>query len=66
MQILYKNLAISSYLHEDNMPKVLHYNTVYFLFAPVIYEMFVYKHIETIEYVKSSLLFKKNSNFTGK
>ena len=29
--------------------------------------MFVYKHTETIEYVKpNSLLFKKNTNFTGK
>ena len=27
--------------------------------------MFVYKHIEPIEYVKISLLCKKNSNFTG-
>ena len=28
--------------------------------------MFVYKHAKTIEYVKkSSLLFKKNANFTG-
>ena len=28
--------------------------------------MLVYKHTETIEYVKSSLPFKKNANFTGK
>ena len=26
----YKNLAISSYPHQDNMPKVSDYNTVYF------------------------------------
>ena len=31
-----------------------------------MYEMCVYKHTETIEYVKSSLLLKKNTNFTGK
>ena len=29
-------------------------------------EKFVYKHSETIEYVKISLLFKKFTNFTGK
>ena len=28
--------------------------------------MFVYKHTERTEHVKSSLLFKKNTNFTGK
>ena len=49
-----KNLAISSYSHKDNMPKVSHYNTVYLkIYAPVLYEMFVYKHTETIEYVKN-------------
>ena len=35
-------------------------------YAPEIYEMFFYKHTETIEYVKSSLLLKKNVNYTGK
>ena len=35
------------------MPRVLHYNTVYFVrYETEIYEMFVYKHTETIEYVK--------------
>ena len=28
--------------------------------------MFVYKHTEAIGYVKSSISFKKNTNFTGK
>ena len=28
-------------------------------------EIFVYKHTETIEYLKISLLFKKNANYTG-
>ena len=28
-------------------------------------EMFVYKHTETVEMLKISLLFKKNTNFTG-
>ena len=32
---------------------------------PKVCEMFVYKHAEKIEYVKISLLFKKNENFTG-
>ena len=34
-------------------------------YAPEIYEMFFYKHAETIEYVKSSLHLKKNGNFLG-
>ena len=35
------------------MPKVSHYYAVYVLrYAPEIYEMSVYKHTETIEYVK--------------
>ena len=35
------------------MSKASHYNTVIFdLDAPEIYEMFVYKHTEAIEYVK--------------
>ena len=34
------------------MPKVLHNKTVYFLYAPDIYEMFVYKQIETKQYFK--------------
>ena len=35
------------------MPQVSFYNTFLFeIYAPEIYEMFVYKHIETIEYVK--------------
>ena len=35
-------------------------------FTGKVCKMFVYKHTEIIEYVKSSLLFKKNSNFMGK
>ena len=31
-----------------------------------ICEKFAYKHSETIEYVKTSLRFKKFTNFTGK
>ena len=68
-QSRYENLPISSSLHRNNMPKVSHYNTVITLFeicTPEIYEMFVYKHKQTIEHVKkSSLLVKKNANFTG-
>lgn len=49
------------------MPKVSHYNTISEIILPEIYKMFVYKHAETIEYgKKSSLLFKKNTNFVGK
>ena len=29
------------------------------------WKIFVYKHTWTIEYVKNSLLFKENANFTG-
>ena len=36
------------------MPKVPHYNSIHFeLCTPEIYEMFIYKHTETIEYVKT-------------
>ena len=36
------------------MPKVSHYKTVliFEIYAPKIYEMFIYKHTETIEYIK--------------
>ena len=35
------------------MPKVLHYNSLLFeIYAPEIYEMFVYKHTKTTEYFK--------------
>ena len=43
------------------MRKVLHCNTTYVLRYTHIYEMFICKHTETI-----SLLFKKNTDFTGK
>ena len=50
------------------MLKFSHYETIYFfeICTPNIHEMFIYKHAETIEYVKNSLLFKKNTNFPGK
>ena len=35
------------------MPKVSHYNSLIFeVYAPQTYDMFVYKHTETMEYVK--------------
>ena len=34
--------------------------------AREIYPKFVYKHSETTEYVKNSLIFMKLTNFTGK
>ena len=36
------------------------------LYIRKVCEMFIYKRTETIEYVKNYLLFKKNTNFTGK
>ena len=51
------------------MPKVSHFNSIYLLLelcALEIYEMFVYKHTETIEYVKKQATFKKTTSFTGK
>ena len=33
---------------------------------PEICQIFLEKHTETIEYVKISLVFKKNPNFAGK
>ena len=37
------------------MPKVLQYDNIYFfkLCTPEIYEMVVYEHVETIEYVNN-------------
>ena len=35
------------------------------LFTRKVCEMFVYTHTGTIEHDKNSLLFKKNTNFTG-
>ena len=48
------NGAISSSSDKNIVPEVSHCNTVFFfeIYAPGIYEMFVYKHTETIEYVK--------------
>ena len=39
---------------------------IFEIFTCEICEKFVYKHLETIEYNKISLLFKKFTNFTGK
>ena len=60
------------------MPKVLHYNSIYFVsmrIAPEIYEMFVYKHIETMSShflgklqtsrVNNSRISVKNAKFSG-
>ena len=50
------------------MSKVSYYNSFLFeIYAPTFYEMFDFKHTETIEYVKkSSLIFQKNTKLTGK
>ena len=60
------------------MPKVLHYNSIYFVsmrIAPEIYEIFVYKHIETMSShflgklqtsrVNNSRISFKNAKFSG-
>ena len=39
---------------------------IFEIFTCEIWEKFVYKHLETIEYIKIILLFKKFKNFTGK
>ena len=36
------------------------------LCTPEICGMLLYKYTETLEYVKNCLLFKKDTNFTGK
>ena len=36
------------------------------LYTRKVCKMFVYTHTETIEYVKSRLIFKKNTKFTCK
>ena len=61
------------------MSKVSHYSNVSFLRythprymkrlstnMEKQYEVFIYKHGETIGYVKNSLLLQKNTKFTGK
>ena len=50
-----ENLQISLSSLKKNMPKVSQYDNIYFfkLCAPEIYEMVVYEHVETIEYVKN-------------
>ena len=40
--------------HENNMADISHYNTFDFsIYVQVRYEKFVWKHTETIEYVKN-------------
>ena len=50
------------------MPKVSHYNIVYFLRNKhPRYMKYLFTNKKTIaEFKKSNLLFKKNTNFTGK
>ena len=50
-------MKILQYVHlhiKNNTTQIVHYNTFHFLryAQPELYEMFVYKHTETIEYVK--------------
>ena len=64
----YKNLPISLSSHKDNMPKVSHYNTVYFLrYTHTRFMKYLFTNIQIQQnMLKRSLLFKRNSNFTGK
>ena len=49
------------------MPKVLHYKTVDFLrYTHPKYMKCLFTNIEKWNMLKSSILFKKNRNFTGK
>ena len=49
-----------------NIKGTLKHLILFEICAREIFEKFVYKHSETIEYVKISLLYKKFTNFTGK
>ena len=50
-----ENLLTCTCLNKNNAAKVSRYNIFYILryVRPIIYKMFVYKHTETIEYIKN-------------
>ena len=64
----FENLPISLSSFENNMLKILHYNTFYFLrHAYVRYVKSLFTNIQKqYNMLKISLLFKKFKNFTGK
>ena len=53
--------------HEKNLSTLLKVTrlSLFEICVLQICEMFVYKHTETIEYLRSSLLFKKTTSFKG-
>ena len=58
--------AISSSSYENNMLKISHLNTFYFLrYAHVKYVKSLFANIQK-KYIKMTLLFKKFTSFTGK
>ena len=54
--------------HKNNMPRVSQYNCIYFLsYAHPRYMKCLFINIQKQQnMLKSNLLFKKNTNFTGK
>ena len=67
-QCRYENLLISLSSYENNMPKVSHCNTVYFVrYTHPRYMKCLFTNIQKQKNIlKSSLLFKKNTSFKGK
>ena len=58
-----ENLLTFPSLHKNNVPKVSH---KIFYILKYGQRRYVYKHTETIKYVKISIIFMKNANYTGK
>ena len=67
-QIKGQILLISSSSHKTNMLKIWHYKTIYFLrYMHPKYMKCLFTNIQKQQnMLKTSLLFKKNANFTGK
>ena len=63
-----ENLQISLSSHKNNMLKISHYNSIYFWsYSHSRYMECWYTNIlKQYNMLESSLLFKKNTNFTGK
>ena len=63
-----ENLLTFSSLHKNNVPKVSHYNTFYFLrYARPRYVKYLFTNIRKQKNMfKISLILKKNGNFAGK
>ena len=64
-----ENLITFLSLHKNNIPKVSHYNTFYFLLRNACprYVNCLFTNIQKQEHMlKISIIFKKNTNFAGK